>query len=114
MKEKLARKKKNTFSRVDDETSTIAADSIDIALFMPATRTSRLQERRIIIRESSPQDHNRKHTEAKGSNDKEDPDYRRKGERKKKSDKVSEESTRDSTPSFLRKAIRETTDHRFR
>ena len=51
---KIGKKRKITFYRVDDETSTIAADSVDIAPFRPATRTSRLREKGIIIRESYP------------------------------------------------------------
>ena len=54
LKEKMARKDKPPPLELKMKHLTVIVDSMDIAPVKPTTRTSRLRERGIIIRESSP------------------------------------------------------------
>ena len=78
----------------------------------PTTKVSRPTERGMVIRESLAQAQIKQQTEVETLDEDEDPEYKCKG--KKKPKKAPAEPSRDSTPSPLRKAKRETTETRLR
>ena len=79
----------------------------------PATKTSRLIQKGIVIREPKPQwQQHEKQAEKESSDEEEDSNYKCK--RKKKEKKSPAEPSRDSTPSLLRRAKRETLENNLR
>ena len=93
----------SSFSSAEDEASAIVAQLMNAAApakFAP--RPSRLREKRIKIMEQPPQEQ-LEHPEAKASDKDEDPEIRRKG--KKPMKKTPMQPSKESTPSFARRAL---------
>ena len=76
------------------------------------TRASRPRKRGIVIREPVPQVQQEQQAKPEASDGTEDPEYKRKGKRKMK--KAYVEPYRDSTPSPLRRVMRETAENKLK
>ena len=97
-------------SGVKDTTSVANIDSVEPSFGRPKIGVSRPLEKGITMKDPLPQTHPRIHANAETYGENKNSDYKRKGKRKISSDNP----TRDSSHSTLKRVIREAAEHRFR
>ena len=97
-------------SRVKDTTLAANMDSMESSFSKSETRVPRPLDQRITIREPLPQTHSKVQADVEAHGENKKSDYKRKGKRKISTD----DPTRDSARSTLKRAIREAVELRFR